>query len=185
MEYLGCGAFSRCESLRSITLPSSVAHMKHPHTRSDEVFDNCYSIEKVMMKSSIHHIDSEVVLFLLDNIIYENPELSQTPCTADSCLPLHLFIMFGYCTTYQNCLEDLIHAAPKSLTLCDPVYNMYPFQLAACTPLFKKEVKLESRTHIIIQKEKEQLDTIYLLLRQAPEVVQHLISNQTPYLDDG
>ena len=183
MEFIGCGAFSDCTSLRSIILPSSVGFMKHSLTCSNKVFDNCCSIKKIMIQSSIHNIDPEVVLFLLDDIIKKNPDLAQTPCTADSCLPLHLFIMFGYFESRQNRLKTLIQTIPESLISCDPVYNMYPFQLAACTPLFKKEIKVGSITSFIIRKEKEQIETIYLLLREEPGVAKKMISTQIPNLN--
>lgn len=150
-----------------------------------------------MIESSIEQINRNVVDFLVYDIVFQNPQLAKTPFTADSCLPLHLILMFGRpsfynyrvpggasCTavssaplallfgrtsTYESLICTLVRAAPSSLTVCDPFYNMYPFLLAACTP---RCVEPELRS-----LQPQDLDTIYMLLREAPWVIDILLPN--------
>ena len=76
--------------------------------------------------------------------------------------------MFGYVQDNYN-IHDLVKVAPKSLTARDPVYKLYPFLLAACNP---RKLKLND----LIDFEKEHIETIYILLREAPWVMDILMS---------
>ena len=196
LNRVGESSFSNCVSLSSITLPSFVDRIAVPKFCDYDIFLNCNSVERIMIESSIEHINRNVVDFLVYDIVFQNPELAKTPFTADSCLPLHLILMFGRPSFYNyrvpgrtNCAEfstiilallygrtstyasligTLVRAAPSSLAVCDPFYNMYPFLLAACTP---RCVEPDLST-----LQPQDLDTIYMLLREAPWVMDILLS---------
>ena len=165
MEYIGDGAFCGCSSLRSITLPSKIDYnnMRYVQFPLDEVFHGCKSVERIMIESSIAHVQTEVV-YIIYGVIVENPVLAATPCTVESCRALHVLLMFGYTYFMPGAFEEIIEVSSCSLPLCDPIYNMFPFLLAACTPRQKNQ-NLPS------------LETIYVLLREAPWVMESLISN--------
>jgi hypothetical protein len=77
--------------------------------------------------------------FLAATRVYDN----------DGCLPLHRAITTGQS---WSSLEALIRAAPETLCWRDRLSKLYPFQLAACSPL-------------------SQLNELYLLLMAAPHVL--------------
>jgi ankyrin repeat protein len=69
----------------------------------------------------------------------------------DGCLPLHRAVASGQS---WSSLAALIRAAPETLSRRDGLSKLYPFQLAACSPL-------------------SQLNELYLLLVAAPHVLTH------------
>ncbi len=171
MEYVGEGAFAGCTLLRSITLPSTIDSFFFfeknifPHPLH-KVFYGCKSIENVMIPCSIQHISPKVV-DLLHTILIQKPQLAKLPCTADSCLPVHFMTMYGLFRS----INKLIDAAPFTLTICDPVFDMFPFLLAACTPLVKEPMPSSNYDDC------QHVQTIYILLREAPWVMDILMSN--------
>ena len=170
MEYLGEGAFAGCNSLRSITLPSTIDSFFFfeknifPHPLH-KVFYDCRSIENVMIPSSIQTINTKVV-DLLHIILIQKPQLAKVPCTADSCLPLHFLTMYGL----FGSINKLVDTAPFTLTICDPVFDLFPFLLAACTPLVKEPMSSSNYDDC------QHVQTIYILLREAPWVMDILMS---------
>jgi hypothetical protein len=69
----------------------------------------------------------------------------------DGSLPLHRAITSGQS---WSSLAALIRAAPETLSMRDSLSKLYPFQLAACSPL-------------------SQLNELYMLLAAAPHVLTH------------
>ena len=149
-------AFKGCTSMRSIELPSSIQCI------GDKIFKRCGSIESIIIPSSTTQIHSNVVKLVKD-IVTLNHQVAQTPCTTDLTFPLHLILMFGHVRYDIDGIRYLIHAAPDKLTEFDNVYNMYPFLLAACTPLNKK-IDLQNSVTDGIQH----LETIYFALLEVP-----------------
>ena len=105
---------------------------------------------------------------LLRDVVMENPRLATSPCIQDCCLlPIHLLLMFG--TAHGNQLQKLVQAASKSLTVRDPIYHFYPFLLAACHP---------RRIITDVVEDKQHIETIFFLLREAPWIIDVLLTNQ-------
>lgn len=165
MKYIGDGVFCGCSSLRSITLPSRIDYNDNSDVTFplDEVFNGCKSVERIMIESSVTHVQTEVV-YIMYGVVVENPILAKTPCTADSCLALHVLLKFGYTYFLPGAIDEIVEVSSSSLSLCDPIHNMFPFLLAACTPR-QKNRNLPS------------LETIFVLLREAPWVMETLILN--------
>jgi len=106
----------------------------------------------------------------MESIQNLNYQVTPTPYTVDSVSPLHFLLMIGSVFYYDDDIKNLICKEPNSLTECDPIYNMYPFLLAACSPRRKHDVEA-NRSY----NEKQHLETVFVLLRQAPWVIDSLI----------
>ena len=166
-KIIGHKAFKDCSSMTSIELPSSIQYI------GEKIFKRCDSIESIFIPSaSTTQIHSNVIKLVKDIIIL-NHRVVQTPCTTDLTLPLHLLLMFGHVRYNTDGIEKLIQAAPNQLTECDNVYNLYPFLLAACTPL-EKNFDIQKS----LSDEIQHLETIYMILRETPWLIDVLIKRQ-------
>ena len=192
MQCIGSEAFAGCTSLRSITLPSSIGNIHTCQALAKQVFTNCHSVETVRIATTSsstttttpqqHTTTSSIhkeAVALLKSILFQNPNVTQLPCTtttttSESCLSLHLILMYGLFSELIEFIEGIIQTAPSNLTTCDPTFDMYPFQLAACTPKSNNRIeKLASS----FKQPNQQLDIIYILLHEAPWVIHNLTSN--------
>ena len=170
IQHIGQFAFSKCTSLVSINIPPSLL------TVGKGSFQNCTSLESIHIQSNVKDIirhstsTHNCAMTLLRDIIKINPRVAQSPCTNDSIMPLHLLLMFGY-VQRRDSTYDLVMAAPFTLSIRDPIYKFYPFLLAACTPRIESFEK--NRKGYV---EVEHIETIYILLRNAPCILNILVS---------
>lgn len=161
VTHIGHCSFSRCTSLTSIKFPSSIKCI------ADYAFYACTSLSQIHLPFSFKHLDhSKVKIF--QQMLLKNKLAQQSPCTPDSILPLHLFLMFGYVNFYEHKIDSLINTASSTLSICDPIFGFYPFLLAASTPGLNT-TKSNGLCEI------EHLETIYTLLRDTAWVMETLL----------
>ena len=111
----------------------------------------------------------------LNFVLRSEPRSARIRCTPDLIFPLHLSLINGYVRYYKDSIRHLVNAAPMVLSVRDPKNKLYPFLLAACAPIHFTDTsdKLEDKIAVA-----EHLETIYVLLREAPWVMGNLIALQ-------
>ncbi len=112
-------------------------------------------------------------MYIVKDQLIRNPRVTQIRCTDGLILPLHLLFIYGFVDYYDDGIDKLLEGLSSSLSICDAkYYNMYPFLLAACTPMNEDKTKNE-----------QHLETIYMTLLSAPWVMDNLcrsmLSRQT------
>ena len=164
MVSIGHLAFGGCDSLQSIKFQSSEINLH------ESAFKFTPKLESLMLPSTNKLIHPSM-LNLLRTLVRKYPKTARKPCMSESILPLHLHLMHGYVHYRKNGIEKLIQAAPMVLSTCDAKHHMYPFLLAACSPLDKaKKVNAYQCDDV------EHLETIYVTLREVPGIMVALIS---------
>jgi len=76
----------------------------------------------------------------------------------------------------EKYIFTILKAAPEALSVRDPRYHMYPFLLAACTPAVthgknKSQKVIDNHDHV------NQIECVYMLLREAPWVMGFLLKS--------
>jgi len=163
VERIGCAAFYECINLVSINLPSSIKEI------GSRTFYGCNSLTSITLPSNIDHKDSSTFKgceSLREIKVYTNDQGSQTERKVDSLALLHFYLIFGY--LHNIC--HLMDTDKSNLEICDPIYNMYPFLLAACTPQ-KKDICNDKN-----YDEKKHLEIVFVLLCEAPSVIRQLVT---------
>lgn len=164
---LSSGCFDRCP-LTSVILPPGT------FVSADVCVFQITSLKSIQFFSSRNDRKPDLQDFqFLVNVIQSSPEIAQIPCTNDGVLPMHFSLTHGFAYELEN-ITTILKAAPDVLSVRDPVYHMYPFLLAACSPiscpycpydLTKKDVDFGK------------LQCTYMLLREEPHVMSFLINN--------
>ena len=77
---------------------------------------------------------------------------------------LHFVLIFGTVRYQSDGISKLLVTQNDYLDTTDPIYGMYPFLLAACTP--RKGIWNRKNYN-----EKEHLETVYVLLHEAPWIL--------------
>ena len=172
-------SFSGCTSLTSWIVPRSIEYME------ETCLDDCSSLTSICLpyeefvRYSINPTITKKYRFFQQNLfqffirlLRTCPEIAKKTCTNNHVLPLHLMLIIGCCCS--EC-EDIVNAAPQALSIRDPIYHMYPFLLAA----FEKSSIINCRARSNFQKRNQlqQLECVYMLLREAPFVIQYLLPN--------
>ena len=172
LQFIGNQVFQHCSKLTTVYLPPKIPTAVEI---TDGIFDDITSFHPfIKIKSTITDMNDNVVNLFKDlaKLVHR---LQPTPCTLDSILPLHLLLMFGNVLSWEDGIEKLIKDSPANVEVCDPIYNMYPFCLAVFTPRMSnddnssKEQRFGTFQHI---------ETLYLLLREAPWAIDTLLSKK-------
>ena len=172
-------SFSGCTSLKSWIVPRSIEYME------ETCLDDCTSLTSICLpyqefvRYSINPTITKKFRFFQQTLfqffirlLRTCPEIANKPCTDNHVLPLHLMLIIGCCCT--EC-EDIVNASPQALSIRDPIYHMYPFLLAACEK--SSIINCRARSNFQKHNQLQQLECVYLLLREAPFVIQYLLPN--------
>jgi len=161
---IGRGSFLNCRKLLSIYLPSSIKEI------GEYAFSGCNSLTSITLPSNIDHIGNWAFggcRSLREIKIYSNNQGRQTECKVHSIPMLHFLLIFGHVHYYKNGIRNIMDADKSNLETSDPLYSMCPFLLSACTP--RKGIWNKWN-----YDEKEHLETVFVLLREAPSVIRQL-----------
>jgi len=172
-------SFSGCTSLTSWIVPPSIEYME------ETCLDDCPSLTSIQLpyeqfvRYSINPTITKKYRFFQQGLfqffirlLRTCPDIAKKTCTDNHVLPLHLLLIIGCCCT--EC-QDIVNAAPQALSKRDPIYHMYPFQLAACQK--SSIINCRARSNFQKRNQLQQLECVYMLLREAPFVIHYLFPN--------
>ena len=191
VEHIDFGAFENCTSITYIKLPPSIEHIHKtsfqqcsslvtinlpPKVTSAvdipmSIFDGCGALASIKIESTISNLNTYSIRMFKD-MVKLIPRMDQTQCsTNDSIPPLHLLLSFGHIQYYKDGIEKVIKEAPRILYVKDPVHNMHPFFLAACTPRIAQNNEKRRGIGTL-----EHMETLYAILRNTPWIIDDVLS---------
>ena len=172
LNYLGDQCFRDCP-LTSISLPHSIYYF----TNSFEIS----SLTSILFYSSPKHRKPSDADFILLYVVIKNcPSAAKRPCTDDGVLPLHFAAIHGFAHMRPE-IKTILDAAPDTLSIRDQMYHLYPFLLAACAPSYRIPEKYIFYSEA--ERQLNDLNGIYMLLREAPFVMCFLVNDMKTVLE--
>jgi len=179
MTHIFDGVFSRCHSLSNISFAPSLKYV------GDCAFEFCTSLSSITIPSTIGYIGAQVFLRCksLQTISLRSPFCDTHHQISISLL--HFVLMFASVQNYDDEIGEIMTTNPTSLTERDPVYNVYPFLLAACMPKkvdedkYCKTEEISSLDESRDMRDIQHLETVFVLLLEAPWVMNTLIPKKT------
>ena len=114
-------------------------------------------------------------------MIQTNPSIADKPCSSSSntdCLPLHFVLMHGFGCEWKT-ITMIAKAAPRAFAIRDPIHHFYPFLLTACDPpiQYNDKDRLGQYKKWFVRYDLEQLNSVFMLLRESAWVMNFLVQN--------